>query len=117
MAEMQEERSLEETPTWAVAVVCFVILVISIIIEHVIHLIGAVSTITAHLHIIYAWFSKTLVSGIKRYDLYAVIPTQTSSKIFLKVSTLLLFFSYSFQIFCWSDLKMIIHDHFFFFSG
>ncbi|PON58557.1 Mlo-related protein [Parasponia andersonii] len=35
------ERSLEETPTWAVAVVCFVLVVISIIIEHVIHLIGA----------------------------------------------------------------------------
>ncbi|KAE8656710.1 MLO-like protein 12 [Hibiscus syriacus] len=33
-------RSLEETPTWAVAVVCFVLLVISIIIEHIIHMIG-----------------------------------------------------------------------------
>ncbi|OMO81199.1 Mlo-related protein [Corchorus olitorius] len=33
-------RSLEETPTWAVAVVCFVLLVISIIIEHAIHMVG-----------------------------------------------------------------------------
>ncbi|XP_061372097.1 MLO-like protein 6 [Gastrolobium bilobum] len=34
------ERTLEETPTWAVAVVCFVLLAISIIIEHIIHAIG-----------------------------------------------------------------------------
>ncbi|OVA18109.1 Mlo-related protein [Macleaya cordata] len=33
-------RSLEQTPTWAVAVVCFALVVISIIIEHIIHLIG-----------------------------------------------------------------------------
>ncbi|KAK6235390.1 hypothetical protein SCA6_010727 [Theobroma cacao] len=33
-------RSLEETPTWAVAVVCFVLVLISIIIEHIIHMIG-----------------------------------------------------------------------------
>ncbi|KAI3447605.1 hypothetical protein Pfo_004270 [Paulownia fortunei] len=33
-------RSLEETPTWAVAVVCFVLVAVSIIIEHIIHLIG-----------------------------------------------------------------------------
>ncbi|GFP83479.1 hypothetical protein PHJA_000491300 [Phtheirospermum japonicum] len=33
-------RSLEETPTWAVAVVCFVLVAISIIIEHIIHLLG-----------------------------------------------------------------------------
>ncbi|KAL6967287.1 hypothetical protein U1Q18_033090 [Sarracenia purpurea var. burkii] len=33
-------RSLEETPTWAVAVVCFVLVAISIVIEHIIHLIG-----------------------------------------------------------------------------
>lgn len=33
-------RNLEETPTWAVALVCFVLLLISIIIEHIIHLIG-----------------------------------------------------------------------------
>ncbi|KAF9595586.1 hypothetical protein IFM89_001058 [Coptis chinensis] len=33
-------RSLEETPTWAVAVVCFALVVVSIIIEHIIHLIG-----------------------------------------------------------------------------
>ncbi|KAJ1379699.1 Mlo-related protein, partial [Sesbania bispinosa] len=33
-------RNLEETPTWAVATVCFVLILISIIIEHIIHLIG-----------------------------------------------------------------------------
>ncbi|MCL7026761.1 hypothetical protein MKW94_024647 [Papaver nudicaule] len=33
-------RSLEQTPTWAVAVVCFAMVLISIIIEHIIHLIG-----------------------------------------------------------------------------
>lgn len=35
-------RSLEETPTWAVALVCFVLLAISLVIEHFIHLIGKV---------------------------------------------------------------------------
>ncbi|KAK4578863.1 hypothetical protein RGQ29_028796 [Quercus rubra] len=34
------ERSLEHTPTWAVAVVCFVLVVISLFIEHIIHIIG-----------------------------------------------------------------------------
>ncbi|KAK7277313.1 hypothetical protein RIF29_18464 [Crotalaria pallida] len=34
------ERTLEETPTWAVAVVCFVLLFVSITIEHIIHAIG-----------------------------------------------------------------------------
>ncbi|XP_075485396.1 MLO-like protein 6 [Primulina tabacum] len=33
-------RTLEETPTWAVAVVCFVLVAVSIVIEHIIHLIG-----------------------------------------------------------------------------
>lgn len=33
-------RSLEETPTWAVAVVCFVLVAVSIVIEYIIHLIG-----------------------------------------------------------------------------
>jgi mlo protein len=42
MAEAVKARSLEETPTWAVAVVCFVMVLISIIIEHIIHLIGKV---------------------------------------------------------------------------
>lgn len=35
-----DARSLEETSTWAVSAVCFVLVLISIIIEHVIHLIG-----------------------------------------------------------------------------
>ncbi|EPS68712.1 hypothetical protein M569_06056, partial [Genlisea aurea] len=33
-------QSLEETPTWAVAIVCFVLVAISIVIEHILHLIG-----------------------------------------------------------------------------
>ncbi|KAK7404691.1 hypothetical protein VNO78_05647 [Psophocarpus tetragonolobus] len=33
-------RNLEETPTWAVSAVCFVLILISIIIEHIIHLMG-----------------------------------------------------------------------------
>ncbi|XP_052180268.1 MLO-like protein 6 [Diospyros lotus] len=33
-------RSLEQTPTWAVAAVCFCLVAISIFIEHIIHLIG-----------------------------------------------------------------------------
>ncbi|WCJ41061.1 Seven transmembrane MLO family protein [Euphorbia peplus] len=40
MAGGGEGRSLELTPTWAVAVVCFVLVLISIIIEFIIHLIG-----------------------------------------------------------------------------
>lgn len=40
MAEETSGRSLEQTPTWAVAVVCFVLVAISIVIEHIIHLIG-----------------------------------------------------------------------------
>lgn len=40
MAGASGGRSLEETPTWAVAAVCFFFVTISIIIEHIIHLIG-----------------------------------------------------------------------------
>ncbi|OMO73510.1 Mlo-related protein [Corchorus olitorius] len=40
MAAAKESRSLEETPTWAVAIVCFFLLLISIVIENVIHLIA-----------------------------------------------------------------------------
>ncbi|KAK8604826.1 hypothetical protein V6N13_082295 [Hibiscus sabdariffa] len=40
MAGASGGRSLEETPTWAVAVVCFVLVLISIIIEHILHMIG-----------------------------------------------------------------------------
>ncbi|XP_010534417.1 PREDICTED: MLO-like protein 12 [Tarenaya hassleriana] len=35
-----KERSLEETPTWAVAVVCFVLVLISILIEYFLHFVG-----------------------------------------------------------------------------
>ena len=35
-------RSLQQTPTWAVAIVCLVFISISILIEHSIHLISKV---------------------------------------------------------------------------
>ncbi|GFS37011.1 seven transmembrane MLO family protein [Actinidia rufa] len=38
----KEERTLEETSTWAVAVVCFVMVGVSIVIEHLIHLVGSI---------------------------------------------------------------------------
>ena len=37
------ERSLEQTPTWAVVVVCSAFVLISLIIEHAIHRVGTVS--------------------------------------------------------------------------
>ncbi|KAG2267917.1 hypothetical protein Bca52824_062472 [Brassica carinata] len=40
MANQVKERNLEQTSTWAVAVVCFVLLFISIVLEHSIHKIG-----------------------------------------------------------------------------
>nr|XP_023925274.1 MLO-like protein 12 [Quercus suber] len=40
MAVGEYERTLEETPTWAVAVVCFVLVLVSIFVEHIIHIIG-----------------------------------------------------------------------------
>ncbi|KAK7364734.1 hypothetical protein VNO80_13475 [Phaseolus coccineus] len=40
MANQVYERTLEETPTWAVAVVCFLLLAVSIAIEHLIHGLG-----------------------------------------------------------------------------
>ncbi|OWM87585.1 hypothetical protein CDL15_Pgr022697 [Punica granatum] len=39
MAEYEKERTLEETSTWAIAVVCFVLLLISLLVEHFIHLV------------------------------------------------------------------------------
>lgn len=36
-------RELDQTPTWAVAVVCAVIILISIILEKVLHMIGEVT--------------------------------------------------------------------------
>lgn len=36
------ERSLQDTPTWALAVVCAVFVIISILIEHGIHSLGKV---------------------------------------------------------------------------
>ncbi|CAL2264397.1 unnamed protein product [Prunus armeniaca] len=40
MAAATSGRSLEQTPTWAVAVVCFVLVLVSIIIEHLIELVA-----------------------------------------------------------------------------
>ncbi|MQL81619.1 hypothetical protein Taro_014081 [Colocasia esculenta] len=40
MAGGNSGRSLEQTPTWAVAAVCFVLVVISLLIESLIHLVG-----------------------------------------------------------------------------
>lgn len=40
MAGLEKERTMEETPTWAVSVVCLVLIAISIFIEHIIHAIG-----------------------------------------------------------------------------
>ncbi|KAI3511755.1 hypothetical protein L1887_18913 [Cichorium endivia] len=40
MAGGTDGRSLEQTPTWAVATVCFVLIIISIFIEQIIHMIG-----------------------------------------------------------------------------
>ncbi|CAL5212805.1 unnamed protein product [Lathyrus oleraceus] len=37
MATQTEQRSLEDTPTWAVSICCFFVLVISLIIEHGLH--------------------------------------------------------------------------------
>ncbi|KAG6765239.1 hypothetical protein POTOM_029265 [Populus tomentosa] len=39
MSSTNKAISLEETPTWAVAVVCFVLVAISIVIEHLIHVV------------------------------------------------------------------------------
>ncbi|GKV29646.1 hypothetical protein SLEP1_g38550 [Rubroshorea leprosula] len=36
----EDERSIEVTPTWAVATVCFILILISIIIEHLLHLLA-----------------------------------------------------------------------------
>uniref|UniRef100_A0A6N2LSF2 MLO-like protein n=1 Tax=Salix viminalis TaxID=40686 RepID=A0A6N2LSF2_SALVM len=39
MSSTTKAKSLEETPTWAVAVVCFALVAISIVIEHLIHVV------------------------------------------------------------------------------
>ncbi|KAJ6428988.1 hypothetical protein OIU84_020598 [Salix udensis] len=39
MSSTTKAKSLEETPTWAVAVVCFVLVAVSIVIEHLIHVV------------------------------------------------------------------------------
>ena len=53
--EGESERTLEETPTWAVAVVCFVLVIISLFIEHIIHIIGKVrfNIYLSNIHIIH----------------------------------------------------------------
>lgn len=39
-------RELDQTPTWAVAAVCAVIIIISILLEKVLHMVGEVSIIS-----------------------------------------------------------------------
>lgn len=48
MAKGYGDRSLQETPTWAVAAVCAVFVIVSIVIEHGIHSLGKV----IHFHIL-----------------------------------------------------------------
>lgn len=50
MAGSSEGRSLEQTPTWAVATVCSLLIVISIVIEQIIHKIGQV-----RIHILFTY--------------------------------------------------------------
>lgn len=59
MAGGSEGRSLEETPTWAVAVVCFVLVAVSIVIEYIIHLIGKVCTISTFIFPIFICILNT----------------------------------------------------------
>jgi hypothetical protein len=49
------ERDLLKTPTWAVAVVCFVLVIVSLFIEHIIHIIGKVrfNIYLSNIHIIH----------------------------------------------------------------
>nr|WCO04915.1 MLO11 [Cucumis sativus]WCO04918.1 2-18 CRISPR MLO11 [Cucumis sativus] len=79
-------RSLEETPTWAVAAVCFVLVLISIIIEHILHLIGKVhpkpkygivSSLDHQTPLLFPSFS--FVSLFQNWILVAKEETQTSS--------------------------------------
>ena len=62
-----KERSLEETPTWAVAVVCFVILFISILIEYFLHFIG-------HVRIFLLLFSVFILSKSSFFFLFFSSP-------------------------------------------
>lgn len=59
-------RELDQTPTWAVASVCAVIIVISIILEKVLHLVGEVSL-------------PRLQSPTKTIDIYIVITLDNPS--------------------------------------
>ena len=43
MADKVDEKTLQQTSTWAVAVVCFFLLLFSIVIEKLIHKLGTVS--------------------------------------------------------------------------
>ena len=46
------ERTLRETPTWAVAAVCAVFVILSVLIEHGIHSLGKVGS-----SLIHSWFT------------------------------------------------------------
>ena len=64
------ERSLERTPTWAVAVVVFVIIVISIFIEHIIHLIGHVSPILYITSLVFLYVINILAQNLIFFFLF-----------------------------------------------
>lgn len=49
-------RELDQTPTWAVAVVCAVIVVISIVLEKLLHAIGEVTINYQRLHALFCCF-------------------------------------------------------------
>lgn len=52
-------RELDQTPTWAVALVCAVIVLISILLEKVLHKVGQV--IFIYVTIFYFFFEKNVV--------------------------------------------------------
>lgn len=58
---MKGSRELDETPTWAVSLVCAVIIIISLLLEKTIHLVGKViyvGLITSFFLLIYHLFLK-----------------------------------------------------------
>lgn len=65
------DRELDQTPTWAVAGVCFTIIVISIALEKIIHLVGHVRNnqyvaVTAYVDFTYmhAWLFTFVYAGL-----------------------------------------------------
>lgn len=59
-----ESTTLESTPTWAVATVCFVLIFISILIEHLLHLLAHVTTLPFFLYYAYIIQQSILLQSI-----------------------------------------------------